>query len=78
MAGDSEKFTKKALDLDVDVVCLDLEDAVAASKKEEARQTVVESLAKFDFGPNWHLRSALVASSTPLLWSPFLQCCFMT
>ena len=60
--GDSEKFTKKALDLDADVVCLDLEDAVAANKKEAARAQVVESLDKFDFG-----RSEVAVRINPLM-----------
>eukprot|EP00729_Bicosta_minor_P014900 gene14900-33537_t len=62
LPGDSEKFTKKALDLDVDVVCLDLEDAVAANQKEAARVQVVESLAKFDFG-----RSEVAVRINPLM-----------
>ena len=61
-AGNSAKFTAKAQGLDADVVCLDLEDAVAASKKEEARVTVVESLNTLDFG-----RSEVAVRINPLM-----------
>ena len=40
----------KAAGLDVDSVCLDLEDAVALGQKEEARALVARALAELDFG----------------------------
>lgn len=42
LAGDSERKICKAASLEVDVVCLDLEDAVAASRKAEARDTTAK------------------------------------
>jgi citrate lyase subunit beta/citryl-CoA lyase len=48
--GSSEKMMRKAADLDVDYVFLDLEDAVAPNKKKEARGMVVEALNTLDFG----------------------------
>ena len=41
---------QKALTLPADGLILDLEDAVAAEKKEEARAAVTEWLKRFDFG----------------------------
>ncbi|KAL4440663.1 hypothetical protein ABPG77_000372 [Micractinium sp. CCAP 211/92] len=48
--GDSERKICKAASLEVDVVCLDLEDAVAASRKAEARDTTAKALADIQFG----------------------------
>lgn len=45
--GDSERKICKAASLEVDVVCLDLEDAVAANRKAEARDTA----AKVELAP---------------------------
>ena len=39
-AGDSEKKICKAANLGADVICLDLEDAVAANRKDAARDIV--------------------------------------
>jgi hypothetical protein len=45
-AGDSErKINKAAEETDVDCVCLDLEDAVAHSRKGAARDTIVTALS---------------------------------
>ncbi|MGH2582885.1 MAG: HpcH/HpaI aldolase/citrate lyase family protein [Anaerolineales bacterium] len=41
---------EKAAGLEVDSVCLDLEDGVAANKKSEARDLVVRALKELDFG----------------------------
>jgi citrate lyase beta subunit len=41
---------RKVVEVGADSVILDLEDAVALSQKEEARQNVVTALAKMDFG----------------------------
>ena len=41
---------RKAAGLDVDSVCLDLEDAVALNMKEEAREFVKQALNEYDFG----------------------------
>jgi citrate lyase beta subunit len=42
---------KKATTLDVDCVCMDLEDAVAPAEKAAARAAVVETLATQTFQP---------------------------
>lgn len=42
IAGDSEKKIGKAAELGVDVVCLDLEDAVAQGRKDAARETAAK------------------------------------
>lgn len=41
---------RKAAALEVDSICLDLEDAVAPNRKDAARQVVVEALHEVDFG----------------------------
>ncbi len=48
--GVSEKMLTKAAGLDVDHVFCDLEDAVAPSAKEGARQTIVDALNNLDWG----------------------------
>ncbi len=48
--GDDFHKIRKATTLDVDSVCLDLEDGVAATRKQEARTTIAKSLASLDFG----------------------------
>ncbi|KAI7843968.1 hypothetical protein COHA_002506 [Chlorella ohadii] len=48
--GDSEKKIGKAAELGVDVVCLDLEDAVAQGRKDAARETAAKALAELSFG----------------------------
>ena len=48
--GSSERFLAKAPELDADEVFLDLEDAVAASEKENARGLVIRALQDRDFG----------------------------
>jgi citrate lyase beta subunit len=50
MPGDSQRKIEKALSLNVDSVCMDLEDGVAAGQKEAARGTVRQALARLDFG----------------------------
>jgi citrate lyase beta subunit len=50
MPGDDLKKIHKATTLDVDCVCMDMEDGVAVNRKIEARQTIVEALKTFDFG----------------------------
>jgi citrate lyase subunit beta/citryl-CoA lyase len=48
--GSSERFLAKAPQLDADEVFLDLEDAVAAGEKEQARARVIAALQAADFG----------------------------
>jgi citrate lyase beta subunit len=50
MPGDSPRKIEKAAALDVDVVVMDLEDGVAAARKEEARRSIVDALKHLDFG----------------------------
>ena len=50
MPGDSRRKIEKALTLNVDCICMDLEDGVAVSQKEAARATVRQALAELDFG----------------------------
>lgn len=53
--GDSESKIKKAAGLGVDVVCLDIEDAVAANRKHAARETVVQVCVQGgELQPHWH------------------------
>jgi len=48
--GDDLHKIQKATTLDVDSVCLDLEDGVAANRKGEARLIISQALGSLDFG----------------------------
>jgi citrate lyase beta subunit len=48
--GDDWKKITKAPTLGVDSICLDMEDGVAASRKDAARETISRALAELDFG----------------------------
>ncbi len=48
--GDELKKITKAAALDVDCLCMDIEDGVAPSRKSEARQTIIAALGALDFG----------------------------
>ncbi len=48
--GDDPHKVRKAAALEVDCVCLDLEDGVAINQKDNARNTIVELLPELDFG----------------------------
>ncbi len=48
--GDDLRKIQKATGLDVDCICLDIEDGVAYSRKETARETISSTLAALDFG----------------------------
>jgi citrate lyase beta subunit len=50
MPGDDERKIRKAATLDVDCVCLDMEDGVALSRKDEARALIPRMLHELDFG----------------------------
>lgn len=50
MPGDDERKIRKAATLDVDCVCLDMEDGVALSRKDDARALIPRLLAELDFG----------------------------
>lgn len=49
--GSSEKMLRKAADLDLDHVFLDLEDAVAPSAKADARGKIVDALNSLEWAP---------------------------
>jgi citrate lyase subunit beta/citryl-CoA lyase len=48
--GDSEKMLERSAVLASDLLVLNLEDGVASSRKESARENVVGALRKLDFG----------------------------
>ncbi|KXJ27828.1 citramalyl-CoA lyase, mitochondrial [Exaiptasia diaphana] len=50
MPGNDERKVKKATKLDADCVVLDCEDAVAWSKKQEARNIICSLLGELEFG----------------------------
>ncbi|HET7089106.1 MAG TPA: CoA ester lyase [Anaerolineae bacterium] len=50
MPGDDMRKIGKAATLDVDCVCLDLEDGTALNRKQAARETIVQALRTLDFG----------------------------
>jgi citrate lyase beta subunit len=50
MPGDDERKIRKAMTLDADCVCLDMEDGVALSRKNEARALIPQMLRELDFG----------------------------
>jgi len=62
--GSSTKMLEKGKDLDVDSLIIDLEDAVALSQKDAARETVVKALNEIDFG-NKEKNVRINALSTP-------------
>ncbi len=47
--GDSDRMIKKASSLTVDSICLDMEDGVAESSKDRARDTITHSLDSIQF-----------------------------
>jgi citrate lyase beta subunit len=50
MPGDDRHKIQKALTLDVDCICMDIEDGVASSRKGEARRTIAAALQELTFG----------------------------
>ncbi|GAB5467138.1 MAG: CoA ester lyase [Rhodospirillales bacterium] len=48
--GSNYRFIEKAADSDVDVIFLDLEDAVAPDDKAQARTNIIKALNEIDFG----------------------------
>jgi citrate lyase beta subunit len=50
MPGSDRRKIEKAAALDVDVVCMDLEDGTALNRKAEARGTTLQALTALDFG----------------------------
>ena len=64
LPGDSTRKIEKATQLPVDSVIMDLEDAVAVSQKDAARQIVVDALGNHNFGNRERL-VRLNAGDTP-------------
>ena len=50
MPGSQPQMFEKAAKLDVDVIFLDLEDAVAPDEKEQARKNIIKALNEIDWG----------------------------
>ncbi len=50
MPGDDWKKITRSITLAVDCICMDMEDAVAVSRKAEARATIARALGELDFG----------------------------
>jgi len=50
MPGDNWKMITKSITLDVDSICMDMEDGTAVNKKTEARVTIAKALQELDFG----------------------------
>lgn len=48
--GDDERKIAKAATLDVDCICLDMEDGVALNRKQAARETIAKALREQNFG----------------------------
>jgi citrate lyase beta subunit len=53
--GDDLYKIEKAISLGVDCICMDLEDGVAAQRKEHARVTIRQALQALDFGASEYL-----------------------
>ena len=50
MPGDDRRKIEKAATLGVDCVCMDMEDGVAISRKQEARAVIAQAMKDLDFG----------------------------
>jgi citrate lyase subunit beta-like protein len=50
MPGDDRRKIEKAVTLGVDCICMDLEDGVAANRKQEARAVIAQAMRELDFG----------------------------
>jgi malyl-CoA/(S)-citramalyl-CoA lyase len=57
--GSQPQMFEKASKLDVDMIFLDLEDAVAPDEKEQARKNIIKALNEID----WGKKSMLVRSN---------------
>lgn len=55
MPGDDDHKIEKATKLGVDVICMDLEDGVAVSNKQLAREVIVDAIKTKDFGQSERL-----------------------
>jgi len=50
MPGDDRRKIEKSVTLGVDSICMDMEDGVAANKKNEARAVIAQAMKELDFG----------------------------
>jgi citrate lyase beta subunit len=50
MPGDDRHKIEKALTLDVDCICMDMEDGVALNRKSEARRIIAAAMRELTFG----------------------------
>ena len=50
MPGDNWKMITKSITLNVDSICMDMEDGAAINKKAEARTWIAKALQELDFG----------------------------
>jgi citrate lyase subunit beta-like protein len=50
MPGDDRRKIEKATTLGVDSICMDMEDGVAANRKDEARAVIAQAMQELDFG----------------------------
>jgi citrate lyase beta subunit len=50
MPGDDRRKIEKATTLNVDCVCMDMEDGVAITQKAEARAVIAQAMRELDFG----------------------------
>jgi citrate lyase beta subunit len=50
MPGDDRRKIEKATTLGVDSICMDMEDGVAANKKDEARAVIAQAMKELNFG----------------------------
>ena len=48
--GSKVDLFKKAASSNADIICLDLEDAVAPQDKEQAKKNIIQALQEVDFG----------------------------
>ncbi len=70
--GSNPRMIQKSVESQADVICLDLEDAVAPDQKVEARLNVIEALQHLDFG----LRTRMVrinALDTPYAYRDVIE-----
>ncbi len=62
MPGDNWKMSTKSLTLDVDSICMDMEDGAAVNKKAEARSTIVKALQEYKGGNRSHPTMRAIAA----------------
>jgi citrate lyase beta subunit len=55
MPGDDLHKIQKAITLNVDCICMDIEDGVALNRKASARETIIQALSSLEFGESERL-----------------------